>query len=139
VGISAIFLPAAAAADPFGAAAQGYVAFPVRGVALCVTWAFWGICDQYWIIYNKLEIYVNAVNGGLPLAENYELNVRKIMGHELGHTTGMVPNNGPASNTNCAPVGSGPADPMRSGNVHTNNAFLLYNAHHVSCHINEQY
>jgi hypothetical protein len=112
----------------------------LRGATLCVRWATWGVCDQAWVIYNRLEMFYNTVNNtsGADVGPNYDVNVRKTLGHELGHTAGLSHNNG----ADAAPCGSplpGPADPMRSSWVVTNTVFHWYNAHHIDCHINPTY
>lgn len=93
----------------------------VRGRAVCAVWtSLWGVCDQNWTIYNRLEIYFNtltrmpgAINAAI--ADNYDLNVRKTLGHELGHTVGLSHNSGAASATCSSSTASGSDDSMRSG------------------------
>lgn len=106
--------------------------------------SLWGVCDQNWTIYNRLEIYFNtltrmpgAINAAI--ADNYDLNVRKTLGHELGHTVGLSHNSGAASATCSSSTASGSDDSMRSGWVGTSLLYLTYNSHHVDCHVNAFY
>lgn len=116
----------------------------VRGQVSCVSYAFWAVCDQYWLSYNMVKIFndtaahVPGTPAG-PFTDNFNVGVAKTMAHELGHTTGLQ-HNTLATTATCSSVyAAGSDDAMREGWVPTNNAFIFYNSHHVGCHINPQY
>jgi hypothetical protein len=110
--------------DPYGN--------PARGVTNCLTWASWGVCDQYWIQFNQLEVFYEAVTYyPNDIGNNFGINMAKTLCHELGHSTGLVHNNDNGAT-------GGGIDCMVSGPVPTSWYYDVYNAHHVG-HVNAQY
>lgn len=68
------------------------------GKTICVSHAYWGVCDQFWVLIDQPLHYVQALTRP-DAASNpghwYSVNIQLTMRHELGHSAGLHHYTGP--------------------------------------------